>query len=285
LWLAATAQAATFPAEPDPGLQQVLRVSAAATARRHRAQQPRLHVTLVDLADEAHPRRASLGGDRPVFAASLVKLAFAAAYYDAVRTGRLRADPREEDLVRRSLGPYDNRAPSALVDLVTGTRAGRALRGAELADFLDKRQAATRLLERHGIYGIRALHKLAPARGRERQLYRLGANRVTADDVAKLLWLLWRGELVDRQASERMLSFLRHDAGGKRDLVAYPIASGLPAGVQVHSKAGWTRSYAHDAALIRPQRGGALLLVALSQVRFPGAQLATLAGEIYRRLR
>jgi beta-lactamase class A len=273
------ALAAAPPEREDPQLRAAL-ASVLREARR-RFPLERAAAALIDLRDG---RRASVHGGRPFYAASVVKIAFAVGLYDAVRTGRVRIDaPVRADLARM-LGPSDNEAANRILDLACGTAPGPALRGAELREFVRRRGCIDRRVHRRGMAASRAGHKLSFASPRDRQLYRFRRhNQVTANDVARLLVLLRGGEAVTPDVDREILGMMEREAGRGHPIHA-PFARGVPAGVRVWSKAGWTRRWAHDAAIVEGAGGLAYVLVVLTRQARPAGHLAWVAGRIHRLL-
>lgn len=69
-------------------------------------------------------------------------------------------------------------------------------------------------------------------------------NTIVVSDVALLLKKLYKGELLNRQNTELLLSYMEH--ANKAEY----IAQSIPAGVTVYHKAGWLSDRFHDAAII-----------------------------------
>jgi beta-lactamase class A len=69
-------------------------------------------------------------------------------------------------------------------------------------------------------------------------------NTLTADDISLLLAKLYKGELLNTQDTQLLLSYM-HDA----NYDTY-IPASVPGGVKVYHKAGWLSDRVHDAAII-----------------------------------
>lgn len=74
--------------------------------------------------------------------------------------------------------------------------------------------------------------------------YDVEKNILTADDIALLLSKLYKGELLNKQHTQLLLSYMQ-DANETQYIV-----SGVPTGVKVYHKAGWLDDRINDAAII-----------------------------------
>src|SRR5262249_56265766 len=108
---------------------------------------------------------------------------------------------------------------------------------------------------------------------------------VTGAEGGRLFALL-NGGVPAGAEDERALWRLMREEGGHGHPIDAPIASALPQGVRVYSKAGWTRRWAHDAAwIVGPQGSGAeLVLVVCSEQRRKTPHIAWIAAQVYRAL-
>jgi beta-lactamase class A len=276
--------AAVLTTAGPPRADDVLRRDLAAILREARGRfgLERIAATLVDLESG---RRASVGGKRRFYAASLVKVFFAVALHDAARAGRVTIDEAARRDLRAMLGPSSNEAANRILDLACGTEAGPALRGAALRSFVRRRGCVEDALARRGLRALRAAHKLSFSSPRDRQLYRFRpSNSVSAEETAQLFYLLHRGRAVDPTADAEIREMMRRPSGRGHPIHA-PIANGIPEGGSVVSKAGWTRRWAHDAAIVEgPAKGVHFLLVVLTRQARPGPHLTWIARRVYRLL-
>lgn len=99
-------------------------------------------------------------------------------------------------------------------------------------------------------------------------------NRVTAADLGVLLRAIGSRSLADAATCgeiEGVLSRQEHRDG---------VPAGLPAGTYVASKSGWVQGVTHDAALVRPDRTPAYVLVVLTTLDVPEETANALIAHI-----
>lgn len=90
--------------------------------------------------------------------------------------------------------------------------------------------------------------------------YSLGLNNTaTAADLALLLELLQSGEAVSERADAAMIDVLLDQVFNEM------IPAGLPEGIDVAHKSGWTSTVNHDAAIVYPLRGAPYVLVVMTE--------------------
>ena len=82
-------------------------------------------------------------------------------------------------------------------------------------------------------------------------------NALSTDAVARLLLAILHGEAVNRRRSAAMMKLLTRtvpgkvEAGAPMDQVAGFLGQELPKGAKLWSKAGWTSTVKHDAAIVQ----------------------------------
>lgn len=230
----------------------------------------RIWVTAIDCRDARDPRIGSYRGALPVYPASVVKMCYMVAAYDQNRTRGLVLDDQMRHDLDRMIKVSSNAATSRIVDRLCNTSFGEELDGEAYDSFVHKRQTVYRLMQALGLDGLWAVNKTydnpVPLYGREMQA--LGepsggnfeySNKMTTDDTARLLYMVWRRALVDREASEEMLELLRRDEEYRTFF-----SSVIPEGVTLYSKGGSTGVQRHDAGIFELPGGGALIVVAFS---------------------
>lgn len=244
----------------------------------------------VSLADVEGGRRWSREGERPVVAASLIKLPILAAAYEAAAEGDLSlAEPvawAAEDQVLgcgvlRELSPGGSlplRDLLALMMVVSDNAATNLV----LARVGIGR--VNRLCDRLGLRGTRLLRPLmvVPA----------GAgttNTVTADDMAVLLERLALGRVVSWDASRRMIELLKRQRVRDGLPARLPQREEPPLGSlplwEVANKTGGIRGFQHDAGLLFLP-GRCFALAVLTQgLAAPAAKstIARIARAVYDR--
>lgn len=199
----------------------------------------RLDVTVLAASHDGTWRHASVGGDRPWYPASCVKLAFgiAAAHW-------CEAQGRPVDCLDEAVLPMlrdsDNVATGVVVDAITGTVNGPA-DDAAYAAWFERRRYTEELLDRHGLLGSqRLVNKTYPTNsgempeGQERlALERHGRNSMNAGDSARLMLALVSGEF-----GGSATAYLRERLRRPRISANSGMGGGFPDGTIYESKIG-----------------------------------------------
>ena len=285
----------------DPEVERIVTSVVAAAARRFPpAGKGSLSLTLV-LPDRRRVRGHSHRGAEPVYPASLVKLFFlvaAEAWLEGGRTGEAGELDRALAAMIRHSG---NDATAYVLDALTGTTAGPDLPAGAFSRWLRKRQAVNRYFARwrcpefDNMNLTQKTWSEAPY-GREATSVALAGNRnqLSSDSVARLLLAIRRGEAVGRHRSRRMMRLLERriaEADDRHDPMNQVLGffgEGLPPGARIWSKAGWTSSVRHDAAIVRLASGREFILVAMvrgSALAGNRKLLPFIAREIAQQLR
>lgn len=146
-----------------------------------------------------------------MISASLIKLFIMGAVYDAERRGDL-PPGAQEDAIRKMIAESDNDAANDLTRLLGG--------GDEAAG----RGAVEAFAASLGCSAVRYERLMLVENGLQ--------NEVTAEDCARFLRLVYGGQCVSQEASERMMEHLLAQEVNDR------IPQGLPSGVQSAHKTG-----------------------------------------------
>ena len=264
----AAAEPAALPVRDDAVLQQAVED---ARARFLQAQRfDRLDVTVLLASPDGIWRRGSVGGDRPWYPASCVKLGFGiAAAHWCEAAGR--APDCLDQAVLPMLRDSDNVATGVVVDAITGVANG-LVDGADFDAWQARRFYTEELLERHGLLaGQRFGNKTYPTNsgempeGLERLLLeRHGRNSMHADGSARLMLALVQGEF-GAPARDYLRSRLR------RPLISANSAMGgaFPQGTVYESKIG--EAYDTLAEIVHAELpdGRRLIVAAYSNGRDP----------------
>lgn len=216
--------------------------------------------------------------DRLFQAASLYKLPVAAAVFAAQRAGRLTFD---EGL---RIGPW---ALAETDSLYTAAAAGQSISVATALEVMlthSSNVGARLLLRRLGSRHINAVSaNLGLAQTRLLtypfgQIVQNAWNQTTPREMARFIWLLTQGRVVDLSASRTILKFL------ERQTINDRLPARLPARVRVAHKTGELGGARHDVGAIATP-AGPLIIAALSQstwsVREVNSTIATLARTAY----
>lgn len=252
----------------DAALDRVV----AGARQRFLANRPfdRLDVTVLLLTGDGTWLRASVGGSRPWYPASCVKLAIAVA---AVQwcADRSRGPDCLDESVRPMLVDSDNVATGVVVDAVSGVANG-PVEGADFDDWLARRLVTENLLRSHGLLGRQRLaNKTYPTNsgempeGLEREaVARHGRNSMNADASARLMHAVVTGEF-GWPAAAYLRSRLRRPLLSANSAMG----GGFPAGTVYESKIG--EAYDTLAEIVHAELpdGRRLIVAAYSNGRDP----------------
>jgi protein phosphatase methylesterase 1 len=266
-WPAASVPA-DLPVQDDARIQRALEDSRARFLQ-HQAFD-RLDVTVLVASPDGTWRRGSIGGDRPWYPASCVKLGFGIAAAHWCETAG-RAPDCLDEAVLPMLRDSDNVATGVVVDAIAGVTNGPEDQ-AGFESWQERRFYTENLLARHGLLdGQRFGNKTYPTNsgempeGLERLLLeRHGRNSMHADGSARLMLALMLGEFGE-PARDYLRSRLR------RPLLSENSAMGgaFPEGTVYESKIG--EAYDTLAEIVHAELpdGRRLIIAAYSNGRDP----------------
>ncbi len=228
-------------------------------------------VTLVDLRDPAKPVAASYRGEAQIYPASVIKLFYLVAVHRWMEDGKLADTPELRRAMRDMIVESLNEATGYLVDCLTGTTSGPELSPSEMEEWYYKRNVVNRYFTSLGFTNINVNRKpwCEGPYGREMQSVQMHKpnhrNWLTTDATARLLTEIVTGQAVSAKRSAEMMELLKRDpvskSGGRDDQAHGFSAGGLPPGVRLWSKAGWTSDTRHDAAYVELPNGAKFVLV------------------------
>lgn len=275
---AETTRAALAKLSPDPAFDALLKkvvLQAVAEAGDGKVAERETWAAAIDLRDPAAPRMASWQGSEAVYPASVVKLCYMVNAFAQMQAGTLADSPELREDLRLMIQPSDNKATNRILDRLTGAESGPELPPAEMAAWEEKRHTVVRYLESIGLPGLYATNKTfdgsIPLMGRDKA--RLGgpkgdnfekSNMLTADDTARLLYLIRNRSVVSERACAEMLELLQRTSDGPRGTIR---PGALPAGTVLRGKYGNTSICRHDAAIVELPGGGAVVAVFFTKAR------------------
>jgi beta-lactamase class A len=238
-------------------------------------------VTLIDVSDPARLRWGSHRGDQPIYPASVVKLFYLAAAHRWMEDGRLDESDELKRAMRDMIVDSYNEATHYVLDVLTGTTSGPELAPDTLRAWHDQRNAVNRYFTSLGYTGINCNKKpwCEGPYGREVQAIRTfepKRNLLTTDASARLMTDIALDRVVTPARCEKMRALLTRDpaaAATPEDQVHGFIASGVPTGTKVWSKAGWTSQTRHDCALLHLPDGRKWVLVIFTEAHAPEEDL------------
>ena len=273
-----SAQAAhTGEPEASPRLQKIVDDAVRVALERFKDKglaEKNLAVTVIDVTNPQAFERASFRGAEPIYPASVVKLFYLVAAHRWMEDGRLKETEEFDRGLKDMIVESSNDATHYVLDSLTGVSNGAELSEKDLKKWAEKRNAVNRyfasLKYTVGAGGINVNQKpwCEGPYGRERQF--LGPkfenrNKLTTDATARLLSEIATGRAVTPARSARMLELLKRDFSGKSedpDDQAHGFTGiALEPGTRLWSKAGWTSTARHDAALLELPNGRRLVIV------------------------
>jgi beta-lactamase class A len=215
---------------------------------------------------------AHVRGDAPVYPASLVKLFYLVAAHGFLDAGRITDSTELERAIKDMIVDSANDPTNYLVEVLTGASGGAELPEAELAAWMEQRQAVNHYLQELGYADVNACQKTwaEGPYGRERQGY--GANfelrnSASANAIARL-WIEQiiqaRGPRADARRTLLSRDYTATTTDPDDQRTAFT-ARGLPSGAKLWSKAGWTTKVRHDSAYVELPTGEKLVWVILTQ--------------------
>lgn len=232
-----------------------------------------LAVTLIDLADAAHPVVASYRGEAQMYPASVIKLFYLVAAHRQMEDGKLADTPELRRAMKDMIVDSLNEATGYIVDCLTGTTSGPELPEPEIKEWHDKREWVNRYFASLGYTNINVDKKpwCEGPYGRETQaikLFKPTRNMLTTDATARLLMEIMTGKAVSAARCEQMKELLRRDFAdpkNRNEQVRDFSSPALPPGAKLWSKAGWTEKSRHDAAYIELPNGAKFVLVIFTE--------------------
>ncbi len=277
-WLATTRSA--------PELQTFLDRTMATLAGSDPAlRRAKVGVALLDVPKAGPPRLAHVGGDQPIYPASVVKFVYLMATYRWQEDGRLAIDPALDAQLEAMIRASSNQATQKVFARLTATTPGPELPPHEYRVYRERRQVVKRWLRD---LGIDDLHCVNPTydgggdlAGRDRQFLRdhtvtgglasddgeyPNRQAMTAIGTAKLLGLLATDRVLTPEDSATVRRRMKRDPK-QQPYLARRIAGGaahIP-GLEVYAKSGtWGPNYA-DAGIVRALDGHQFALVVFTE--------------------
>jgi hypothetical protein len=238
-------------------------------------------VTLFDVSDPARIRWGSHRGDQPIYPASVVKLFYLVAAHRWMEDGKLDESDELKRAMRDMIVDSYNEATHYVLDVLTGTTSGPELAPDSLRAWHDQRNAVNRYFTSLGYTGINCNKKpwCEGPYGREVQAIRTfepKRNLLTTDATARLMTDIALDRVVTLARCEKMRALLTRDPAAPaspEDQVHGFIASGVPTGTKVWSKAGWTSQTRHDCALLHLPDGRKWVMVIFTEAHAPEEDL------------
>jgi beta-lactamase class A len=222
-------------------------------------------------------RRASYRGGETFQMASVFKLPVAIAVLDAVEKGKLRLDQEAEIRAadRMEVGPiYDAWKPgmrvtvARMVDVMLVDSDNTA--ADKLCELLGGPANVEKALVARGVGGVKVSldeKGLGAAMKKDLDAIERGSQNGTSPDaMAVLLARFFRGELLSRPSTDRILDSLRRCATSGRRFRA-----GLPKGAEIFDKTGTMRISSNDVGIVTLPDGTHLVVAVFARGGKDGA--------------
>ncbi len=187
----------------------------------------------VDVYDLASRKSIGIGENRPMTAASLIKLPVLISLYQQGEFGKINPDSKYV------LEEADKRQGSGSMAYA---KAGSSYTYRKMAELMGQQSDNTAFHVVTGRLGGEAIEKTITQAGLLNTSFK--ENETTAYDVATLLIKLYRGELLNRKNSDEILGFLTKTIYEDR------IPTGVPTGVRVAHKVGTEVGVVSDGGIV-----------------------------------
>ncbi|MBX7145996.1 MAG: class A beta-lactamase-related serine hydrolase [Alphaproteobacteria bacterium] len=215
------------------------------------------------------PRQLSWGtnfrGNDLIYPASVIKLFYMAATFIWAEHNKLIFNTEIRRALKAMIRESSNDATNYIIDILTQTTSGPELTSSSLKNWVKKRriiQNYFRTLKWPEFNNIVLTQKTwdEGPYGREYQSrYQIPNNRnvLTTNAVARLLWAIEKEELVKQKFSLEIKQLLKRslDPTLWKNNLTYQVqgfmGQALPHNASLWSKAGWTSTTRHDAAIIK----------------------------------
>jgi beta-lactamase class A len=232
---------------------------------------------------------AQVNGDLAMYPASVVKLFYLVALHAAFEDGRIAESPELDRATTDMIVDSGNDPTNYLLEVLTGASGGAELPEAELAAWIEQRQAVNKYFAALGYTHVNASQKTwaEGPYGRERQGYGPNLERrnsASANAIAKL----WIEQIVEPKGvrADARRALLARDftaaSTGPEDMRTAFTGKALPAGARLWSKSGWTSKVRHDSAYVELPTGDKIVWVILTQgVSGEKALISTVSGWFF----
>ncbi len=224
--------------------------------------------TVIDLSDPKHIVWANSRGEAMIYPASVVKMFYLAALHRQLEDKKITMSKELERGVRDMIVDSSNEATQYVLDVLTDTSSGAELPEAEFAKWQYKRNRVNRYYASLGYKNINVNQKTfcEDAYGIEQQSrgYK-GKNRnmLTTNATARLIAEIAMLNMISPERSQQMLDLMKRDPFEKagdgesqaRGFSGIALVERNLNAAKLWSKAGWTSSTRHDAAVIELPNG------------------------------
>lgn len=232
-------------------------------------------VAYLAISRENHgaPHIGHFRGDEPMYASSLAKLFYAVAAYKKMQDQCMATSKIESD-IEAMLRDDDHAAANRVVDFITGTQSGEELSGGAWRMFARKRDWVNRYFREVGFEDFNLNQKFWTETPSPRDLQLLGrklaqnyehSNRITANQAAALLYLIYADAIVSKEACERIKKMIHRSVEQEKLGALQGIAAGLPSGSKLWGVKGFTKQNFNEVSLVVLPNGQVYVLSVLTR--------------------
>ncbi len=228
--------------------------------------------TLIDLRNSDELPTANYRGNQQIYAASVVKMFYMAAFFRQLEDGVIKMTPELERGLRNMIVDSGNESTGYILDVLTKTSSGAELPAKDFKNWSYKRNAVNRYFQSIGYKNINVNQKThcEDAWGVEQQFRNYkneNRNMLTTDATARLLTEIVRGKAVTAERSSQMLDLMKRDWQNpvKNEFDREFISHALKTGTKLWSKEGFTSATRHDAAYIETPEGLKFVIVIFTE--------------------
>lgn len=291
----------TLKIERSERLQKLLQTAVAEVFEKFKDKNlkpEQLAATLIDLrGGEKNLKLADVRGEEKIYPASVVKMFYMTALFQAVEDGNVKMSPELERGLKEMIGVSSNDATHYIFDVITDTSGGAELSPEELEKYSYKKNSVNRYFDSLGYENINVNQKTycEDIFGRERQFWDGGKqrNKLTTNATAKLLTNIVLGKSVSTEKSGLMMDLMKREPFITSDdkdnqSVGY---TGIALknlnlkDAKLFSKAGWTTTARHDAAYVETPSGLKFVLVIFTENHANEREIIpTIAEKILKNL-
>ncbi len=234
--------------------------------------------TVIDLSDPKSIVWANSRGEAMIYPASVVKMFYLAALQRQLEDKKITMSKELERGVRDMIVDSSNEATQYVLDVLTDTSSGAELPEKEFEKWQYKRNRVNRYYSSIGYKNINVNQKTfcEDAYGIEQQSrgYK-GKNRnmLTTNATARLIAEIAMLNMVTPERSRQMLDLMKRDPFEKagdgesqaRGFSGIALVERNMTDAKLWSKAGWTSSTRHDAAVIELPNGKKFAIVVFTE--------------------
>ena len=194
--------------------------------------------------------------------ASTIKLYNMATIYDQISKGKLKEDSYVKSQLKSMITVSSN---DAYNNLLIKMGKGNPAKGIRLIN---------KFCKKHGYKSTEAGGTLSPSSTRNRCW--LLRSHTTVKDLGHILEDIYRGQLVSKKASKKMLKYLKaQERRGK-------IPAGLPRGVKSANKTGEYGPYQHDAAIVFSKKADYIIVVMTDSDGAAISHIQSISRTVYK---